>query len=103
MKKKFLLHAAVMMGLTTLAQQGSPGIRSSMVDMADEYSVMLERMNNAEKNATAKSPVKGAVNVQPVFKKSNPLAPIVWNPISASMNVYGVLYSSSKPLHYNNE
>jgi hypothetical protein len=103
MKKSLLIPAALLITISGISQQSRPKFTAPAVDMAAEWSAKLERMNRAEERTTIQSNVKPADMQAPALQRGSSMAPIVWNPISGSMNVYGVLVSSSKPLQYNNE
>jgi hypothetical protein len=103
MKKLILLAAATLISYNAIPQQPGSKVKPIMADMTREWDDKHERLNNAESFAANVRDIKAEDLSTINLLRSAPNAAISWNPISGSMNAYGVLVSNAKALQYNNE
>jgi hypothetical protein len=103
--KKHLVIGITLLAAATVFSQGKPAkIRPGMVDMSARWAAKQAMMRQASENMTAQSHALPIGPQAPMLKQTSAnSSAVTWNAISSSMNVYGTLESSSKPLQYNDE
>jgi hypothetical protein len=104
MKKQLLLGSILLTTLYSFSQSGQvkPQSSSKPVNMTDR----LFQREIGINRPVEKAPVFNNNNsvVPPIaHRSSSPPVGITWNYLSGSINIFGVLESDQKPLHYNDE
>ena len=99
MKKQLLLGSALLAAMSAFPQSGRVKPQpSASVDMAARYAHKYDMINNPnEKLGDPSQIVKPIGPVHPVQRSS---AATTWQALSGSLNIYGVIVSTSKPLQY---
>ncbi len=106
MKKHLLLGSALVAAISAFPQAASLRQRQTPVmSMTERMAQKFVIMNNMEDRAQA--PVSGQVISQeqsPVTSmRTSSVGAVNWNAFTGSMNMFGVLVSTSKPLQYDDE
>lgn len=80
-----------------------PQQQSLIIDMNKKLNSQFNINNNSSKNAKVENKVREDKNLAKNEKKSynSPIVSAVFNRISSSSDIFGSLYSNSKPLNYN--
>ncbi len=101
MKKLLLFGAAMVSVLSGIAQQPRqmPAVQSGIINMA-ERDLQRKQVTEPASNPTPLAPTGGNVN-SVENAKSSAATTVTWNPISGSINIYGMINANSKPLCYN--
>ena len=111
MKKQLLTGLALFAALTAFPQSGhKPVIASGIENTAEKIAKRFANINklsetNASSNASnSQAPITVEEEPSQGFKTSNTSTLVsTWKTVSGSMNAYGVLVESSKPLQYNED
>jgi len=107
MKKHLLLGSALLAAISAFPQSSHVKTKpTGIVDMSEKLARKYAVINNPSENAGAS---KAAPNTLPAINEPAPMgavssvaSPTVqWKSIGGSMNIFGMLVSSSKPLNYN--
>ena len=99
MKKQLLIGSALLASIGAFSQQRQLAKPSGIVDQAERATRRVLTVPNPSEKVL---PVNNQTTPQENNTASSEKAAttVSWNPISGSMNIYGMLVSSSKPLHY---
>jgi hypothetical protein len=111
MKKQLLSGLALFAALAAFPQSGrKPVIASGIENTAEKIAKRFASINklsetNASSNAlNSQTPITAQEEPEQSFKTSNTSTLVTtWKTVSGSMNAYGVLVESSKPLQYNED
>ena len=110
MKKHLLFGLALFAAITAFPQIGrKPTLASGIENTAEKIAQRFASRNSpVEANPTSGSSLQPAITAEDEseqsFKTSNTSTLVsTWRTVSGSMNVYGVLVESSKPLQYNED
>lgn len=103
MKTKLLLGVALFTTLSTHAQTTENKRPVKLVNMAQKLAAKYDLAKRASEHSTPSN--SQTMPIGPAFQMSSKSAStsVSWKLISGSLNIYGVLEISGKPLHYNNE
>ncbi|MDI9339663.1 MAG: T9SS type A sorting domain-containing protein [Sediminibacterium sp.] len=101
MRRSFLLGSALLATISAYPQNGRKPIVTGITNMADRMASRFNVIENEERsNRVAKSETSSNSET-PVMGNAKSSAAVTVNRISGSMNIYGMLVSTSKPLQWN--
>jgi hypothetical protein len=110
MKKHLLLGSALFAAMSAFPQQAVLKQKAEAQNLASLLAEKFERRNNpyepaikAEAKAKTSGTVYGPENNPAMASRSSITLTPGWQPFTGSMNIYGMLVSSSKPLMYNDQ
>lgn len=102
MKRQLLLGTALLAAISAFPQASKVKAKYEPVDMAAKIAQKYSIINNANEGTPTGNP---SAPIGPVMQanseRSSAAAPIIWQGLTGSMNIFGVLVSEQKPLHYN--
>jgi len=105
MKKNLLLGSALLLSLSAFPQNSKVKPQpTGITNMAEKLALKYSESNNPNSNpAKVELNPTAEINQEAEALKTVNTTAATWQTIGGSMNIYGVLYSSSKPLNYNDD
>ncbi|MCC6370615.1 MAG: T9SS type A sorting domain-containing protein [Bacteroidia bacterium] len=103
MKKQLLLGSLLFAVTGAYSQNGRIKPSASITNMAEKLASKYDVILNANENNTSQNTTQAPIGPQYNGSVSKSAAAINWTKISGSMNIYGMLEISGKPLQYNPE
>lgn len=102
MKRSLLIGSVMIFSLTAFSQNQHLQAIPSKRNVVEKFNQRNSFINAVEKtqNSNSQNPIGPVINPD---NRSSSVQPINWSPISSSMNIYGVLEETSKPVQYNDE
>ncbi|MES2680427.1 MAG: T9SS type A sorting domain-containing protein [Bacteroidota bacterium] len=106
MKKHLLLGSALVAAISAFPQAASPRLRQSpVINMTERMAQKFVIMNNMEERSQT-SVSSNVIQQEPApvtSMKTSSIGAVNWNAFTGSMNMFGVLVSTSRPLQYDDE
>lgn len=101
MKKQLLLGSALLAAISAFPQSGRVKPQPiGTADMAARFAHKYELINNPDEKIVDPSKIVKPIGPMHPVQQNRSSAATTWQALSGSMNIYGMLVSTSKPLQY---